>query len=219
MTPESVAQTIEYTQLKPFATEADIEKLCWGAMHWKFYGVCLYSIWLPLARSIVSSSSLKLITVAGFPTGASSTQLKCLEVAEAIEKGADEIDFVINIGWLKDRRLKPIEDEFKYLVELASPCPLKVIIETCYLSEEEKKLACQLAAATGISFVKTSTGFGPAGATVSDVELMKQIVPQVKASGGIKDASTAISLIKAGATRLGTSAGPSIMENLPCCID
>lgn len=214
MKPDQVAQAIEYTQLKPYATTKDIETLCWEALRWKFYGICVYSIWLPLAQSLLAPSNVKLITVAGFPTGAASTQLKCLEVAEAIERGAQEIDFVLNIGWLKDKRLKAIEDEFKYLAELASPLPLKVILETCYLTQEEKELACQIAIESGISFLKTSTGFGSAGATISDVQLMKKFSPHIKASAGIKDASFALQLLDAGASRLGTSSGPAIMESL-----
>jgi deoxyribose-phosphate aldolase len=211
---ETFAKMIEHTQLKPYTTSKEIEKLCLEALQWNFYGVCLYPTWIPLAQSLLTSSPIKIITVAGFPTGAESTQIKCLEVAESIEKGANEIDFVINIGWLKEKRLKMIEAEFKYLVELSFPIPLKAILETCYLNDEEKKIACELALETGISFIKTSTGFGSSGATVEDIKLIKKFFPHIKASGGIQDIRLALDLIQAGASRIGTSAGVKLIEAL-----
>lgn len=214
MEAEKVAQSIEHTQLKPYATAADIEKLCQEALRWNFYGICCYNQWLKLARSILGGSAIRLVTVAGFPTGTHSTRIKCQELEEALQNGADEVDFVLNIGWLKERRLRALEEEFKQLVSLASPHLLKVILETCFLSEEEKALACSLAVATGIDFLKTSTGFGSGGATIADVQLMRQFSPFIKASGGIKDASMALSLLQAGASRLGTSSSVSIMEEL-----
>jgi deoxyribose-phosphate aldolase len=212
---ELIASTIEQTCLKPFATSSDIHKICQEALEWNFFGVCFAPIWLKEARAYIGSASTRLITVAGFPTGAISTSCKCNEIEEALHEGAHEIDFVLNIGWLKERCFQAIEEEFKQLVALSYPTPLKVIIETCYLTDFEKEWASQAAVSSGVTFVKTSTGFGTAGATIEDVRLLRQWAPLVKASGGIKDAKTALALLEAGACRLGTSSGVVIMKELP----
>ncbi len=209
-----IASSIEQTCLKSFATVSDIRKVCREALDWNFYGICVASIWLEEARAYLESAPTRLITVAGFPTGAVSTSIKCQEMEEALNAGAHEIDFVINIGWLKEHRFQAIEEEFKQLANLSHPLPLKVILETCYLTHFEKEQACQIAISSGIAFVKTSTGFGTGGATVEDVHLLRQWAPQVKASGGIKDTNTALSLLEAGASRLGTSSGVAIMQGL-----
>lgn len=211
---EQIAAAIEQTCLKSFATAAEIHQVCQDAMDWNFYGICVAPVWLAEARTYLGSANVRLITVAAFPTGAVSTSVKCYEIEEALKLGADEIDFVLNIGWLKEHRFRDIEEEFEQLAAVASPAPLKVILETCYLTELEKQCACQAAVSAGIAFVKTSTGFGSGGATVEDVRLMRQWAPQVKASGGIKDARTAIALLEAGASRLGTSSGATIMQEL-----
>lgn len=210
-----VAASIEQTCLKPFAVASDIHQVCKDALKWNFYGICIPSTWLAEARAYLGSSNqVRLITVAGFPTGAVSTPVKCYEIEEALKLGADEIDFVLNIGWLKEHRFQIVEEEFKQLVRIASPIPLKVILETCYLTELEKQRACQAAVSAGVHFVKTSTGFGTGGATLEDVRFLRKWAPQVKASGGIKDARTALDLLAAGACRLGTSSGAAIMEGI-----
>lgn len=211
---ERVASSIEQTCLKPLTTSSDIHKICQEALDWKFYGICLSSIWLGDARAYLGSSPTRLITVAGFPTGALSTSIKCYEIEEALKAGAHEIDFVLNLGWLKEHRFQAIEDEFKQLVALSSPNPLKVILETCYLNDFEKECACKAATSAGIAFVKTSTGFGTGGATPEDIRLLHQWAPQIKASGGIKDTQMALALLEAGACRIGTSSGVAIMEGL-----
>lgn len=215
---EQIAATIEQTCLKSFAIASDIHKACQDALDWNFYGICIPPVWLGEARTYLGSSHVRLITVAGFPTGAVPTSVKCFEIEEALKSGAHEIDFVINIGWLKEHRFRAIEEEFEQLTAIASPTPLKVILETCYLSEFEKQCACQAAVSAGIDFVKTSTGFGSGGATIEDVRFLRQWAPQIKAAGGIKDASMAKELLAAGACRLGTSSGVAIMQGFPSLI-
>lgn len=214
ISPLLLASTIEHTNLKPIATSQQIAEVCNEALTWQFYGVCIYSGWIPLAYSLLKNSGVKIITVAGFPHGAVSTSIKCKEIEAAVHAGANEIDFVLNIGWIKEQAYQKVEEEFKELKQVSSSTPLKVILETCYLNDQDKELVCRLAADTGIHFVKTSTGYGTAGATLADVQLMKRFHPHVKASGGIKDLTSAVAFIEAGASRLGTSSGPSLMEEL-----
>lgn len=211
---EQIASAIEQTCLKSFAIASDIHKVCQDALDWNFHGICIAPVWLSEARTYLGTSTIRLISVAGFPTGAVPTSVKCFEIEEALKSGADEIDFVLNIGWLKEHRFRAIEEEFEQLTALASSTPLKVILETCYLTEFEKQCACQAAVSAGVAFVKTSTGFGAGGATIEDVRFLRQWAPQVKASGGIKDSRMAIELIEAGASRIGTSSGVAIMQGL-----
>lgn len=211
---KQLTHAIEQTCLKPFATLKDIHKICQEALDWNFYGVCLAPIWLREAQAYLKSSSVHLITVAGFPTGAIPTRIKCQEVEEALKWGAHEIDFVLNIGWLKEQRLQLLEEEFKQLVLASQGAPLKVILETCYLTDIEKEQACQAALAAGITYIKTSTGFGTNGATIEDILLIRRWTSKIKASGGIKDIYMAQALLNAGACRLGTSSGVAIMESL-----
>ena len=215
MQPNNIAHCIEHTLLKPDATAADIEKLCHEALQWGFLAVCVNSCWLKLASSLLKKSKVKLVSTAGFPLGACSTIAKVFEVNSAVAHGANEVDFVINIGWLKGKDFGSLEEEFALLVQAAEGCPLKAILETSLLTEEEKKMACRMAVDNGIAFVKTSTGFAASGATVEDVQMMKSVVgnkAQVKASGGIRDLKTARKMLEAGATRLGTSAGVAILK-------
>lgn len=215
MNKNILAYSIDHTLLKPDATEADIRKICSEAIQWRFYSVCVNTAWVPLAKSLLADSEVKVITVAGFPLGGASREIKALEIEKAIGMGVDEVDFVQNIGLMKERNLPKIVEEFKSLVEAAQGRPLKVIIETALLTRDEKIVSCQLACEAGIAFVKTSTGFLGSGATVEDVVLMKEIVgrdAKVKASGGIRDAKDAFKLLDAGADRLGTSAGVAIMH-------
>lgn len=203
-------QYIDHTNLKAVATPLDIKNLCLEAKEHEFYAVCVNGSYVGLAVSMLKDSSVKVAAVVGFPLGAMSTESKIAEAIDCIENGADEIDMVINIGLLKAEHYKAVEDEITEIKEAIGNKVLKVIIETCYLTDEEKRAACKAVIKAGAEFVKTSTGFGPSGATLEDVKLMKEVVGdkvQIKASGGIKDRKTALEYIELGVSRLGTSAG------------
>lgn len=207
---------IDHTVLKATATVEDIKKLCKEAVTYDFYAVCVNGCHVKLAKDELEGSEVMVAAVVGFPLGAMSTKAKAYEAKECVQQGADEIDMVINIGWLKSGESEKVEDDIRAVKEAIGNKVLKVIIETCYLTEEEKKKACQLAMAAGADFVKTSTGFGDGGATLEDVKLMKNEVGeelQVKASGGIRDAETTKKYIEAGADRIGASAGITIVTN------
>lgn len=208
--------TIEHTLLKQDAKEKDIEKICNEAIENDFFGVCVSSCWIPLAAYLLQKSNVKVISTAGFPLGTASTKSKCAETEQAIQDGAREIDFVMNVGWLKSGQSAKVFHEFQELVKTATNVPLKVILETCLLTDEEKKLACQLAVDAGIAFVKTSSGFSTSGATIEDVRLLSSQVgshAKVKASGGIRTLESALSMLEAGAERLGTSSGVAILKS------
>lgn len=208
---------IDHTLLKATATEGDILALCKEARECEFFSVCVNSGYVSLAKKNLSGSNVKVCTVIGFPLGAMSTNAKLLETREALKDGAQEFDMVINIGELKSRNYKKIEEEITALKTVVGDLVLKVIIETCYLTKEEIVLACELAVKAGADFVKTSTGFGTGGATLEDVLLMKKAVEgkaKIKASGGIKNLETALSYIEAGVDRIGTSSGVSILKEL-----
>ncbi len=208
---------IDHTLLKPTATVSDIIKLCDIAKEYNFFAVCVNSCYTRLAKKELERSKVKLVVVVGFPLGAMSMEAKIFEALEAIENGADEIDMVINIGWLKSGEYSLVRNEISQIKKTIGDKILKVIIETCYLTVKEKQKACQLAVGAKADFVKTSTGFGPGGATFEDVELMKNSVgdkAKIKASGGIKDRETALRYIKLGASRLGTSSGISIIAEI-----
>jgi deoxyribose-phosphate aldolase len=199
---------IDHTLLKPEATPKDIEKLCNEALEYKFFAVCVNSSYVELAKIILKDSNVKVASVVGFPLGASSTYAKVSETERAIKDGADEIDMVIHIGYLKAKEYGKVENDIKEVVKASSNRIVKVIIETCLLTQEEKIIASTLAVSAGAQFVKTSTGFGSGGATVEDVQLIRSVVPSyigVKASGGIRDYETAVKMVKAGATRIGAS--------------
>lgn len=204
---------IDHTLLKPEATEAQILALCDEALKYGFYSVCVNSCHVPLVYEKLEGSDVKVAAVVGFPLGAMSTKAKVFEAREAVEAGADEIDMVINVGALKDGRYDHVRDEIAALVDV---CPLlKVIIETCLLTDEEIVKACQLAVEAGADFVKTSTGFSTGGATEEAVKLMRETVgdkAKIKASGGIRTLADAQKFIDLGADRLGCSAGAKIME-------
>ena len=204
---------IDHTLLKPEATEEQILKLCDEALEYEFYSVCVNSCHVPLAVDKLSGSDVKVAAVVGFPLGAMSTSSKVFEAREAVEAGASEIDMVINIGALKEGRYEYVLHEIAALVDVC-PC-LKVIIETCLLTDEEIVKACELAAAAGADFVKTSTGFSTGGATAEAVSLMRNTVgdkAKIKASGGIRTLADAKKFIELGADRLGCSAGVQIMK-------
>ena len=217
MTSRELAGYIDHTLLKPEATARDIEQLCAEARAHRFYAVCVNGSYIQLARHCLEDSDVKVAGTVGFPLGAVETDVKRFETEAAIDAGAHEIDVVMNIGWLKDRRDVQLIRELRDIVEAADERPVKVIIEAALLTHEEKVRACEIAVESGAKFVKTSTGFGKSGATVDDVKLLRKIVgPKfgVKASGGIRDATTALAMIEAGATRIGTSHGIAIVEGL-----
>ncbi len=214
----NIAKYIDHTVLKPDAQKQDIIKVCQEAVENGFYSVCVNSWYVAFVKEQLKGSDVKITSVVGFPLGAMESSGKASEAKTAIANGADEIDMVINIGALKDKEYDFVRKDIEGIVEVLKPHTiLKVIIETCLLTEEEKIKACELSKAAGAHFVKTSTGFSTGGATVEDVILMKQIVGdrlQVKASGGIRNIETALKMIEAGATRLGTSASVSIAKGV-----
>lgn len=212
---ENLAKYIDHTLLKAEATALDIERLCEEAKQNGFFSICINPSLVDWASGCLEGSSVKICTVVGFPLGAHETQIKVHETSCAIEQGAHEIDMVLNLGSLKSGLWNIVGADIAAVVEAAKGRTVKVILETALLSNEEKALACRVSKEAGAQFVKTSTGFGPSGATVEDVQLMRASVGTefgVKASGGIRDYETAIKMIQAGATRLGTSAGVAIIR-------
>ena len=205
----NLAKYIDYTLLKATATPAQIEKLCQEARQYGFFSVCVNSGYVPLVAQALKGAEVKVCTVVGFPLGAMSTQGKLHEVSTALAEGADEIDMVINLGLLLSGQTAKVRDEIALLKKETADKVLKVIIETCYLTDEQKRLASQLCVEAGADFVKTSTGFGTAGATLADVQLIKEVVGDkalIKASGGIRDRETALQYIALGVSRIGASA-------------
>ena len=212
---KSYASYIDHTLLKPEATKEQIQKICAEAKEYGFASVCVNPTWVSLAAAELKEVASKVCTVIGFPLGASTSATKAFETKDAIANGADEIDMVINIGALKSKQYKAVEKDIRAVVEAANGTLVKVIIETCLLSKEEKMKACELAVSAGADFVKTSTGFSTGGATVEDVALMRQTVgPKigVKASGGVRSLEDLESMVKAGATRIGASSGVKIIK-------
>jgi len=215
--PAQLASYIDHTLLKADATAADIEKLCAEALENKFFSVCVNGSWIAKAQHLLDGSDVKVAGVVGFPLGAMSGDTKRFETEAAIDDGAQEIDVVLNIGRLKAGDDKYVLRELIDVAEAADERTVKVILETCLLTDDEKIRACKIVVESGAHFVKTSTGFSASGATIADVKLMRQTVgPKfgVKASGGIRDTKTALVMIEAGATRLGTSSGVSIVKGL-----
>lgn len=206
---------IDHTLLKAEATSQDIEKLCKEARKYKFMSVCVNPSFIPLCKELLKGSEVKICTVVGFPLGMMSASSKAFETKQALLEGADEIDMVINIGRLKEGNLDYVKQEIASLKAICKEHVLKVIIETCLLTDEEKVTACKLAKEAGADFVKTSTGFSKWGAKKEDIELMRKTVgPEmgVKASGGISNFEEMKQMIDAGATRIGTSRGVALME-------
>jgi len=209
------ASYMDHTVLKPEAGRETLARFCDEARQYGFAAVCVNPCWIAFARERLAGTAVKVATVIGFPLGSSTSLVKALEARDAIAAGAHELDMVINVGALKDRQDDLVARDIRGVVEAAGGAPVKVIIETSALTDEEKERACRLAAQAGAAFVKTSTGFGKGGATPEDVALMKRVVGpgvQVKASTGVKTLEDADRLIAAGATRLGTSSGPAIIE-------
>ena len=206
---------IDHTILKATASSADVQKLCEEAIEYEFYSVCVNGCYVADAKHLLQGTDVKVTAVVGFPLGAMTTASKVFEAKEAIENGASEIDMVINVAKLKDGEFDYVENEIRLIKEAIGDNVLKVIIETCYLTDEEKVKACELSLVAKADFVKTSTGFGTGGATYEDVKLMKSVVgdnAKVKASGGVRDKETAQKYVDLGAERLGTSSGIEIVK-------
>ena len=217
MTKAEVAQMIDHTLLKPEATKEQIKALCEEAKEYGFHSVCVNSSYVPYCAELLKDSGVAVCTVVGFPLGAMSTKGKAAETEIAVKDGATEIDMVIHVGMIKSKDRDYVSEDIKAVVAAAGEGVLvKVILETCLLTDEEIVEASKVAKAAGADFVKTSTGFSTGGATVKDVKLMREAVgPElgVKASGGVRDAAFAKEVIEAGATRLGASAGVAILED------
>ena len=201
---------IDHTLLKATATISEIETLCKEAVEYDFYSVCVNSGYVATAKKFLTGTDIKVCSVVGFPLGAMSAKAKYFETGEALADGADEIDMVLPIGALKDGDFQAVENDIRAVVEASSPALVKVILETCLLTKEEIKKACQLSEQAGAAFVKTSTGFSTGGATLEDIRLMKASVSpkmQIKASGGIRTKAFAEELLEAGADRIGAGNG------------
>ncbi len=211
----SYAKYIDHTLLAMNATEDQIRKLCDEAKEYHFYSVCVNSGYVPLAASLLKGSDVKVCSVVGFPLGAMLTSAKAFETEMAVKAGTQEIDMVINVGWLKSNDWQAVKNDIEAVFNACGDVPLKVILETCLLSKDEIVKVCNICKEIGVAFVKTSTGFSVSGATVEDVKLMRETVGDkmgVKASGGIRDRATAEKMVEAGATRLGASAGIAIVS-------
>lgn len=215
---QNVAGLIDHTLLKADATKEQIKVLCEEAREYNFASVCVNPTWVKYASELLEGSEVKVCTVIGFPLGATTPETKAFETKDAIANGAHEVDMVINIGALKDKDDELVERDIRAVVAASTGKALsKVIIETSLLTDEEKVRACELAVKAGTDYVKTSTGFSTGGATVEDIELMRKTVGPdigVKASGGVRNTSDAQNVIEAGATRIGASAGVSIVKGL-----
>ena len=212
----SIAKLIDHTVLKPQTTRKQVETLCREAAHYGFASVCVNPCWVSLCAELLRDSGVAVCTVIGFPLGANTSAVKAFEAAEAIRQGAAEVDMVLNIGALKDGDYELVREDIGAVVAAAEGKALvKVILETCLLTEEEKRVACRLCKEMGADFVKTSTGFSTGGATVEDIALMRAAVGEelgVKASGGIRNYAVAKAMVEAGASRIGASAGVQIVE-------
>jgi len=221
-TRRDLAALVDHTLLKPGATGADIAQLCREAREYLFFAVCVNPFHVPLARELLAGSGVKVCAVVGFPLGATAAEVKAFEAAGAVRAGASEVDMVMNIGALKEGLLDTVRSDIRAVTEavtaINSRALVKVIIETCYLNHLEKAAACRLVREAGAHFVKTSTGFGDGGAAVEDISLMRSIVgPEmgVKASGGIKTLDQTLDMLRAGASRIGTSSGVAIVNAMP----
>lgn len=209
-----IANMIDHTVLKAFSSREDVIQVCKEAKEHNFFSVCINPTHIELAKKELEGSNVKVCTVIGFPLGANTSEVKAFETKDAIAKGAHEVDMVINIGALKDKDYDLVLNDIKAVVDAANKEALvKVIIETCYLTDEEKKIACELSVKAGADYVKTSTGFGTGGSTPEDIKLMRDVVGPnvgVKASGGVRTTEDAVKVIEAGASRIGASASIAI---------
>lgn len=212
----NLAKYIDHTILKADATSDQVKVICDEAREYGFMSVCVNSVHTAFVSKQLEGSGVKTCTVVGFPLGAMMTKAKAFEAKIAVEAGADEIDMVMNIGAIKDGNFDLVEADIRAVVEASGQAIVKVILETCLLTDQEKVKACELAVAAGANFVKTSTGFSSGGATIEDVALMRKTVgdkAQVKASGGVRDYEGAMAVINAGADRIGASAGLAIVNH------
>lgn len=217
LTAEKLAKTIDHAMLRPNLTRDDIKKGCELALKYKVAAVCVNPYYVDLCVDILKGSGVKVSAVVAFPFGQSIPEVKAAEAKYAIEKGAEELDMVINVAALKNGDHRYVVDDIRKVVEVSRGALVKVILENCYLTDDEKIKACRLAEEAGAHYVKTSTGFGSDGAKVEDVKLMyKTVGPRlgIKAAGGIRSLNKAIDMLKAGATRLGVSATEKIMEEM-----
>jgi deoxyribose-phosphate aldolase len=213
-TRATLAKTIDHTLLKAIGTEAQVRELCTEAKQFKFASVCVNPVWVSLCTKELASSEVLVCTVIGFPLGANSSETKAAEARLAVTQGAREVDMVINLGAAKAGDWKTVEEDIRAVVKAAGQATVKVIIETCYLTDDEKVKACEASLRAGAHFVKTSTGFGTGGATVEDIRLMRKTVGdklQVKASGGVRTCQDALKMLEAGADRIGASSGVAII--------
>jgi deoxyribose-phosphate aldolase len=211
----NIAHTIDHTLLSPEANSQEIDKLCEEARQYEFYSVCVAPCWIEHAKKRLGGSKVKVVTVISFPHGNDLFSSKALASQQAKKAGADEVDMVMNLGGAKEGNWSLVEKDIAEVVKAVNPTPVKVILETCLLSEDQIRKACLAATQGGAKFVKTSTGYSKSGATIEAVRLMKSSIPptmEVKASGGIRDLATALAMIEAGATRLGTSSGAAIIS-------
>jgi len=218
MRRDELAKMIDHTLLDPSATRDRVERLCEEAKAYRVHAVCVNPSWVSFAAGSLRGSGVKVSSTVGFPLGASLTEVKAFEAATVVRLGASEVDMVINIGALKSQDLATVREDMEQVVKASKGVPVKVIIETAYLNEQEKVQACKLAQEAGAAFVKTSTGFSPGGATVEDVALMRKTVADrigVKASGGIRTLKDALEMIAAGASRIGTSSTIDILKECP----
>jgi deoxyribose-phosphate aldolase len=217
MDTRSLAQMIDHTFLKAFGTPEDIERLCAEAAEWQFGAVCVHPCNIERCAHLLSGTPVRICTVAGFPLGQMTSTAKAFEIRDAIDRGAQEVDMVVNVRAVHEGDEETVRQELRNLAEVCAEAGAtsKVILENCYLTDDEKRLVCAIAVEEGVDFVKTSTGFGTGGATVADVRLMKAAVgdnAKVKAAGGIRTYEDAIAMIEAGAERIGASSGVSIMR-------
>ncbi|MFJ1412433.1 deoxyribose-phosphate aldolase [Capnocytophaga canimorsus] len=212
-----LSKYIDHTLLKATATVSEIETLCKEAITHDFFSVCVNSGYVSYAKDFLKETDIKVCSVVGFPLGAMSTRSKVYETEQALADGADEIDMVINVGWLLSGKIDEVKQEISLIKKACGDKVLKVILETCYLTDDQKRLACELSVQAGADFVKTSTGFGSGGATLADVQLMKDSVKgkaKIKASGGVRDFQTAMEYINLGVQRIGTSNGIAIVTGV-----
>lgn len=218
LTRKQLARMIDHTQLRAYATQLDITELCDEAVAFGFASVSINPVWTSYCAKRLSGTSIVVDPTVGFPLGANTAKIKIEEAQEAVRSGAQELDMVINVGALKSGFPDYVEKEIASVVRAVRGVPVKVILETSYLTTEEKIAVCQMSLRAGAAFVKTSTGFGEGGATVQDVALMHEVVGGrmgIKAAGGVRTYGDAVTLIEAGATRIGTSTGPNIIEAAP----
>ncbi|PZE22714.1 deoxyribose-phosphate aldolase [Paenibacillus xerothermodurans] len=215
---KQIPSYIDHTLLKADATAQAIQKLCDEAIQHKFYSVCVNGVWVTFCKEALAGTPVRISAVCGFPLGATDIKVKAYEAARAAEAGANEIDMVLQIGRLLEGNYAAVREDIKAVVDaVEDQAIVKVIFETGFLNEEQKIAACRLSEEAGAHYVKTSTGFGPGGANVEDIRLMRANVSAdigVKASGGVRDLETAVQMIQAGATRLGTSSGVALMNGL-----